>query len=181
MQAAGWIVEQAVAPEIARVNEVFAQLLATDLEVIRRQLEPLLSDALSGHLLRLCRWAKPEQSSNLRLHAERSRLTRAWSAFFSEYPIVIGPNWGRAIWPVDADLDPASGMALLAEMRRFITPGNVLGLPSLALPELAPPAPRGPCGSRRGVTQAFCRISAFVRTEKRTATPGRARSRPSRR
>ncbi len=134
MRAAGWIVEEAAPPEIARVNEVFAQLLATDLEVIRRELEPFLSDELSGHLQRLCRWAKPLESSSLRLHSERSRLSRAWSAFFSEYPIVIGPSWGRAIWRVDADLDPASGVALLAETTRFITPGNVLGLPSLALP-----------------------------------------------
>lgn len=134
LRAAGWIVEEAEPPEIAQVNEIFAQLLATDLEVIRLQLEPFLSDALSGHLLRLCRWAQPEAMSNLRLHSERSRLMRAWSAFFAEYPIVLGPNWGRAIWPVDADLDPTSGIPLLAETTRFITPGNVLGLPSLALP-----------------------------------------------
>jgi amidase len=134
LRAAGWVVEEAAPPEITRVNEVFAQLLATDLELIRRELEPFLSDALSGHLLRLCRWAKPAEMSSLRLHSERSRLIRAWSAFFYEYPIVVGPNWGRAIWRADADLDPVSGIALLAETTRFITPGNVLGIPSLALP-----------------------------------------------
>jgi amidase len=134
LRAAGWAVEEASPPEIARVNEVFAQLLATDLDVIRRELEPFLSEALVAHLQRLCRWARPEQTSNLRLHSERSRLMRAWSAFFAEYPIVIGPNWGRMIWRADADLDPASGITLLEQTTRFITPGNVLGVPSLALP-----------------------------------------------
>jgi amidase len=134
LRAAGWVVEEALPPEIDRVNEVFAQLLALDLEVIRLQLEPFLSEALAAHLQRLCRWARPEQTSNLRLHSERSRLMRAWSAFFAEYPVVIGPNWGRAIWPADADLDPSSGIELLVQTTRFITPGNVLGIPSLALP-----------------------------------------------
>ena len=134
LEAAGWLVEEQAPPELARVNELFAQLLATDLDVIRRELEPFLSDALSGHLLRLCRRAKRAETSNLRLHSERSRLGRAWSAFFSEYPIVVGPNWGRALWRPDADLDAASGIALLEETTAFITPGNVLGLPSLALP-----------------------------------------------
>lgn len=34
----------------------------------------------------------------------------------------------------DADLDHESGLDLLLDTIRFITPGNVLGLPSVALP-----------------------------------------------
>jgi amidase len=134
LEAAGWSVEEAAPPELVRVNELFAQLLASDLDIIRLQLQPFLSEALSAHLERLCRFGRIEGVSNYRLHSERSRLQRAWSAFFVEYPIVIGPNWGRPIWHVDADLDPRSGIELLAETTRFITPGNLLGIPSLALP-----------------------------------------------
>jgi amidase len=134
LRAAGWAVEEAAPPELARVNELFAQLLASDLAVLRLQLAPFLSDVLSGHLQRLCSWGTTSDASAYRLHTERSRLQRAWSTFFAELPIVIGPTWGRPIWHVDADLDPQSGIELLAETTRFITPGNVLGLPSLALP-----------------------------------------------
>jgi amidase len=69
-----------------------------------------------------------------RVHTERSRLLREWSAFFSAYPVVIGPTLGHPIWPIDADIDPDSGVQRIAQATRFITPGNALGLPSLALP-----------------------------------------------
>ncbi|MCB1683213.1 MAG: hypothetical protein KDI31_01960, partial [Pseudomonadales bacterium] len=62
------------------------------------------------------------------------RLQRTGSGFFADYPVVVGPTWTRLPWPADADLDPASGLDLLIDTVRFITPGNVLGLPSVALP-----------------------------------------------
>lgn len=40
-------------------------------------------------------------------------------------------------WSIDlppTDLDPDTGLDLLLDTVRFITPGNVLGLPSVALP-----------------------------------------------
>jgi amidase len=134
LRAAGWEVEEAVPPELPRVNEVFEKLLATDLSVVAPQLQPVLSEALFEHLMRVCRASRLHEATNHRIHAERSRLTRAWSGFFSDYPVVVGPNWGRPFWPVDADLDPHSGIALLEETVRFIAPGNALGIPSVALP-----------------------------------------------
>jgi amidase len=134
LRGAGWIVEEAAPPELARLNELFAQLLASDLAIVRQQLEPFLSEALSAHLQRLCRFVPPGAAATYRLYTERSRLQRAWSAFFAEFPIAIGPTWGRPLWQPDADLDPQSGVELLQETTRFITPGNLLGIPSLALP-----------------------------------------------
>ena len=97
-------------------------------------MQPFLSEALFEHLMRLCRAYDLSHTSNHRLHAERSRLIRAWSGFFSDHCVVIAPNWARPVWPIDADLDPASGIALLQDTVRFITPGNLLGIPCLALP-----------------------------------------------
>jgi amidase len=134
LQAAGWEVEEAVPPELTAVNDVFSQLLATDLSVLTPQLRPFISDALFEHLLRICRSSKLPEVSNYRLHTERSRLTRAWSGFFSEYPVVVGPNWGCPVWPIDADLNLEFGIELLERTVRFITPGNALGFPCLALP-----------------------------------------------
>jgi amidase len=134
LAAAGWVVDEAEPPELARVSEVFAKLLAADLSVIEPQIRPVISEALSAHLERLCRRARLGEVTHLRIHAERSRLTRAWSAFFADYPIAIGPTWGCPIWPVDADLHPEHGPALLEQTVRFITPGNVLGLPCVTVP-----------------------------------------------
>ena len=70
---------------------------------------------------------------NSAIHAERSRLTRLWSGWFAEHPVAIGPTWTRLPWHRDADLEPC-GMDMLLDAMRFITPGNIGGLPSVALP-----------------------------------------------
>jgi amidase len=134
LQAAGWAVEETEAPELTRVREVFGAVLASDLSAIAQQSRPFLSDALFEHLLRVCSSNELADLSSYRLFAERSRLTRAWSAFFSDYPVAIAPNWGTPFWPVDADLNPETGVELLENTIRFIAPGNVLGFPSVALP-----------------------------------------------
>jgi amidase len=134
LEAAGWVVEEAEPPELTRTGEVFARLLATDLEPQLPELQRFVSDSLLSHLERIVRSARLPALSNQRLHAERSRLGRQWSRFFVEYPVLVGPTWGCPVWPVDADLDPSAGLALLRETTRFILPGNVLGLPCVTLP-----------------------------------------------
>lgn len=134
LQAAGWEVEEAEPPELIRVNEVFGRLLATDLSVLAYQLQPVVSEALFAHLVRITKKYPLHEASNHRIHTERSRLMRAWSGFFAEYPVVIGPNWATPFWPIDADLDPTKGLALIEETVRFVTPGNILGIPCVALP-----------------------------------------------
>jgi amidase len=134
LQAAGWEVEEATPPELTSVSDVFRKLLATDLVVLAPQLQPFISDALYEHLLRVCRAGRLFETSNYRIHTERSRLMRAWSGFFSEYPVVIGPNWTCPVWSIDEDLNPESGIELLENTVRFITPGNALGIPCVALP-----------------------------------------------
>ncbi|MCK6590668.1 MAG: hypothetical protein L6Q76_24160 [Polyangiaceae bacterium] len=134
LQTAGWEVEEAVPPDLTGVNEVFGKLLAADLAVMAHQTRAFLTDELFEHLMRICKANKLQEGSHYRIHVERSRLIRAWSGFFSEYPVVVGPCWARPVWPVDADLNPQSGIALLKDTVRFITPGNVLGIPCVALP-----------------------------------------------
>lgn len=134
LEAAGWIVEEVAPPELTAVNDVFANLLTVELSAIARQLQPLISDSLFGHLDRLCKSTRGRQMPHSRLYPERSRLIRRWSAFFSEYSVMIGPSLGCPIWSIDADLSPSSGVELLERATRFVAPGNALGLPSLAFP-----------------------------------------------
>jgi amidase len=142
LRAAGWDVEDAQPPELVRVNEVFEALLAAELSVLAQHLQPVISEALFAHLGRMCRAAARLELSCHQLYVERSRLQRAWSGFFCDYPLLIGPTFARPLWHVDADLDAASGVALLRETVRFITPGNVLGLPALVLPSRLAQEPR---------------------------------------
>lgn len=134
LEAAGWQVEEASPPEIRSVNQVFGNLLAADFEVLAHQIQPIISDTLFEHLMRLCRASSARGLSHAKLHSERARLIREWSGFFSAYPVIVGPNLTRPIWPIDADLDPDTGIALIEQGTQFVTLGNALGIPSLALP-----------------------------------------------
>ncbi|MEW5849253.1 MAG: amidase family protein [Myxococcota bacterium] len=134
LEAAGWTVEEDAPPEVDRVGEVWLKLVATDYSVVMPLLQPVVSAPLYEHMLRVCAAAELEKASNHRIHAERSRLMRAWSGFLTEYTVAIGPNWGTAVWPVDSDLDPRRGLELLKDTTRFMLPGNALGLPCVALP-----------------------------------------------
>jgi amidase len=84
--------------------------------------------------MRLFRFTDALDRPNSEVHSTRSFLIRLWSELFARCPVVLGPTWTRLPWPIDADLDPATGMELVRETTAFITPGNVLGLPAVALP-----------------------------------------------
>lgn len=134
LEAAGWAVEVVDPPELDAVDAVWGHLLATDFAVTMPMMRPLVSEALYGHMGRVIAAFDVSGVSNHRVHVERARLGRAWSGFFAEYPVLVGPNWTRPFWPIDADLDPEAGIALLRETVRFTLPGNALGLPCVALP-----------------------------------------------
>ena len=134
LQDAGWEVESATPPELPRVSEIWGYVLATDFAVLVPTIQPIITAPLHEVLMQLNRKFDPSNLPNSQVHAERSRLNRLWSDFFNDYPVVVGPTWCRTPWPADADLDPDSGLDLLLDTIRFITPGNVLGLPSVALP-----------------------------------------------
>ncbi len=134
LEAAGWQVEEVDPPDLAAVEDVWTGLIVADFETMLPQMQPFISDALAGHLERIVASTDGHRMSTHRLHAERSRLGRVWSGAFADHPVMIGPNWTRRPWPVDADLDPDGGLDLLRDSVRFTMPGNALGLPCLALP-----------------------------------------------
>lgn len=131
---AGWEVEEAVPPELMRVNEVWGQLAVVDLAVMASMLQPIMTVSLHDYLQRMCNLMDYTKTSNLAIHAERSRLIRLWSGFLSCYQVVVGPTWCQLPWPLDADLNEQTGLEMLGKATRFITPANVLGLPAVAVP-----------------------------------------------
>ncbi len=134
LTAAGWQVDEAAPPELARVNEIWAHMLNADLQHMLPLLAPLMSDGVAGLLRALLRQFDPATKTMTEIFTERDRLAVAWSAFFQRYPVVIGPTWADVPFVHDADLDPEHGVETTVKRVQFITPGNLLGLPSVALP-----------------------------------------------
>jgi amidase len=134
MAAAGWEVELVEPPELDLVIETWGRLFATDFTLLLPKLRPFMTEVLYDHMTRVCATADLRGIPNSEIHAMRSFLTRLWSEFFVRHPVLIGPTWTRPPWPVDADIDPETGVQLTLDTVRFILPGNILGLPSVALP-----------------------------------------------
>jgi amidase len=133
LAAAGWEVEPAEPPELELVTQTWLDLVAIDFSEMLPGLRPAISKPLYDYMMDLCRRGNAGRP-NSEIHATRSRLTRLWSEFFVRYPVAVGPSWTQLPWPADADLEPGTGVQLVLDTVPFITPGNVLGLPSVALP-----------------------------------------------
>ena len=134
LRAAGWQVEEVMPPELARVNEIWARVLGSDIRNTLPLLAPIMSEGTVGALTRFLDEFDPAAMSGTQVYAERDRLAVAWSAFFQEHSLVIGPTWADLPFLHDADLDPETGIETLQRRLQFITPGNLLGLPAVALP-----------------------------------------------
>lgn len=130
---AGWEVREAAPPGLDAVAGTWLDLLTLDLSALLPEIQRWLSPPVLEYVRRLCAMGEEREASYSELHARRSGLTRRWSEFFAEYPIVIGPIWPSPPWPADADLEDG-GPRLCLETARFVAPANVLGLPSVALP-----------------------------------------------
>lgn len=134
LESAGWEVTQAQPPELERVSELWSFIMSMDFQPLLTQLAPVMSDRLVEALQSTLGELQPAPSQLPEIHAERNRLSRAWSEFFQEHPVVVGPTWTDVQFLHDADLEMPDGMQVVMERVRFITPGNVLGLPSVAVP-----------------------------------------------
>ena len=134
LAADGWSVEEVEPPELDRVNETWAYVMTADMdEESLQEQQAMVTPQLAALHRQISERTASAPLPNAVVHAERSRLSRVWSEFFSAYPVVIGPTWTCLPWPIDSDLDPETGMDLTLGTAHFISPANVLGLPSVAL------------------------------------------------
>ena len=133
LTAAGWEVEEAQPPELARVTELWGHTLAADFESNIDLFAMVMSEKPVGLLKSLIEEYPPASMSIGTLHSERWRLSCEWTRFFEAFPIVVGPTWTDLAWLHDADID-AEDSAFMRDILGFITPGNLLGIPSVAVP-----------------------------------------------
>ncbi len=134
LEEAGWRVEEAAPPELAKVSEIWGRLISIDFSKLLPDVQPLLAKPIYDNLIELCSIFDCTNIPNSVVHSERSRLSRLWSKFFQSYSVAIGPTWTQLPWPFDADLVPKVGTELVLDTNKFITPGSALGLPAVAIP-----------------------------------------------
>jgi amidase len=131
LENAGWKVIEASPPDLELVTEVWMGILAFGIASLRSMLAPLMSPPAMNLIDQLLE--QPAAPADALL-VERHRLIREWSAFFVDHPVVLGPIWTDVQFEHDADFEPKAGVNVTVDRLRFITPGNLLGIPGCAVP-----------------------------------------------
>ena len=98
------------------------------------EMSNVISPELHDQLIDVEKYFNPGRGSLNAMLGERQRLRVIWSQFLTEHTVIIGPTWTNLPFPCNADLVPGTGTELIINTLRFITPGNALGIPGLALP-----------------------------------------------
>ena len=129
----GWEVVESTPPEMERCSDVWAYLLAADVEVLMETARPILSEELATMLDDLAERYGPAVMAPHLVHSEVVRLARECALFFVDHPVVLMPTWTEPPFEHGVDLDDDATVAL-AELLRCITPPNLLGIPSVAVP-----------------------------------------------
>ncbi|MCS5569504.1 MAG: amidase [Pseudomonadales bacterium] len=130
----GWETVEIQPPELAHVHEVWMHHLSADFKPLLGDMSAVMTDAPLEFLRLLCERNDPDAVGLANIHAERNRLSRLWSEFFTANPIMVGPTWTGPQFEHDADINGVVGLELAIDLLRFISPANVLGLPSAAIP-----------------------------------------------
>ena len=131
LEDAGWKVVETTPPDLELVTEVWMGILAFGIAAMQPLLAPLMSAPAMGLIQQLL--DQPAMAPEV-LFVERHRLIREWSAFFVDHPVLIGPIWTDVQFDHDADVAPGAGVMVTVDRLRFITPGNLLGIPGCAVP-----------------------------------------------
>ena len=130
----GWEVEEAEPPELDNVNDIWGKVITYDSDVLFAEMGPVLRRVVYESLVRMAEYFDARVMPNVDIHRALRRLRALWSEWLTEHTVAIGPTWTCTPWEIDADLDPEGGLQVFLDTVRFITPGNALGIPGLALP-----------------------------------------------
>ena len=130
----GWEVEKAEPPELEKTLDVWGKILCAGMAAGFDDMRGVITPELHQQLVAVEQYFDPGSVSLDAMIGERQRLRVVWSQFLTKYTVVVGPTWTGLPFPCNADLIPESGVELIVDTLRFIAPGNVLGIPGLALP-----------------------------------------------
>ncbi len=130
--AAGYEVEDVEPPGVMEAVQTWADLIATEFEIIRPQLAPVMSGEVAAFFDVA---AMPAASMNGYASALMARqgLLRAWSQFLVDYPLVLAPISTGVPFEVGRDLTSVGMREATTELRVTIAV-SLLGLPAVAVP-----------------------------------------------
>lgn len=131
LESAGYKVVEATPPDVDTIATVWTSMM----QVGFRELVPLLGAIMTAPALSIIELLMELEGMDANaVFVERHRIQREWSAFFVDHPVLVGPTWCDVQFEHDADIQPETGMLVTLARLPFILPGNLLGIPGVAVP-----------------------------------------------
>jgi amidase len=134
LRDAGYDVREVTPPMVEEAISTWGRWLSWEFSTMREQLSGLMSPAAAGFFFGFVdMFGAAALGDHVALLTKRHEIARAWSEFFADYPVILGPTWCQPQFPHDADL-AEGGLEATLNLMRFVTPMNLLGLPVVCVP-----------------------------------------------
>ncbi|MEY2454119.1 MAG: amidase [Acidimicrobiaceae bacterium] len=132
---AGYDVVESTPPLVEEAIDVWGRWLISEIALLKPQLQGIMSP----NALQFLDWAESsigtvDYAGSFELMMKRHEIARAWSAFFDEHPLIVGPVWTGPAFSAGWDVESEANALGTLELIRFVTPMNLLGLPAAAVP-----------------------------------------------
>ncbi len=135
LREAGYAVESISPPMLEEALETWGRWIAWEFRTIRPQLAAVMSNDATGFFDAFSAlFGTSSYADGVALMQTRHRIARAWSEFFVDYPVILGPTWCEPQFAHGYDLDGPKAAANIVNLMRFVTPMNLLGLPVVCVP-----------------------------------------------
>ncbi len=132
---AGVTVDEAKAPRYADVVDCWTTLVVGNVAAGLDLLSTVVSADATKFLTDAVANTGPFTTDGIQeAWITRFELAAEWAQFFTEWDAILTPTWTQLPFRHGFDIDGPQGPAALLELARPVTPANVLGLPSAAVP-----------------------------------------------
>ncbi len=135
LEASGYRVEEVSPPMVESAIETWGRWIAWEFGSMRALLNVAMSADANQFFSAFSElFGTPTYEDSVLLMQTRHQIARAWSEFFADYPIIVGPTWCEPQFAHGYDVAGPSSAADIVNLMRFVTPMNLLGLPVVCVP-----------------------------------------------
>ncbi len=132
---AGYAVESITPPMVEEAITTWGRWLGWELGTLREVFSAVMSPVAYNFFMAFAdSFGAPSFEAHVALLAKRHEIARAWSEFFADYPIILGPTWCQPQFEHGYDVAGPESVANVVNLMRFVTPMNLLGLPVVCVP-----------------------------------------------
>lgn len=135
LASAGYAVDEVAPPMVEAAIDTWAKWLAWEFSTLSEVLPAIMSaDAMLFFSRFLARYPLPGYAASVELLVRRHAIARAWSEFFADYPLILGPTWCMPQFEHGFDIAEDANADAILNLMRFVVPMNLLGLPVVCVP-----------------------------------------------